>query len=54
MRWNWEKPDWPDFSYNPEQFSHYEDEFLVHVGRMVGLFEYISDEKQEELRVELL
>jgi hypothetical protein len=35
MRWNWEKPDWPNFHWNPALLVSAEKRFLLGAGTVV-------------------
>ncbi len=54
MHWNWQKDDWPNFTYNTQFFRASEAEFLVLSGQMQGTLQHLSDEDQSQLRVELI
>ena len=38
MTWNWQQPDWPDFSWNRARFVKAEEVFLVESGEFAGMF----------------
>jgi Fic family protein len=54
MRWNWEKPDWPNFRWNRSQVGPAEERFLLGAGFAVGAVEHLGAEEQGELLVELM
>lgn len=54
MRWNWQRPDWPQFSWDPDVLSQAEAEFLVGSGVVVGISSHLPEAENEQLRVGLL
>ena len=36
MRWNWQLPDWPDFSFDAERIRASEEQFLKGSGVVIG------------------
>jgi Fic family protein len=54
MIWNWQQQDWPNFSYNSNDFRHYEHDFQHKAGVMAGSIKHITANDQELLRVSLV
>jgi Fic family protein len=54
MRWNWEQPDWPDFSYDSKALEPLEKQFLLQSGEFVGACKHIGADDQETLKIELI
>jgi Fic family protein len=54
MRWNWEKPDWPEFSYDPKSLEAKERQFLRQSGELMGVFRHLGADDQNALRIELI
>src|SRR5882762_4580311 len=54
MPWNWEQPDWPNFSYNSEALGPLEQRFLLQSGEFIGAFKHIGADDQETLKIELI
>ncbi|WP_019991189.1 Fic family protein [Rudanella lutea] len=54
MKWIWQSPDWPQFTYDAAKFSLLEREFHRNAGVIVGSLAAISDAEVDELRVTLL
>lgn len=54
MKWNWQHKDWPEFIYNPEEYSDYENEFLQKSGVILGSLKHITEDEQDTLRVNLM
>jgi Fic family protein len=54
MTWNWQRPDWPNFTYDPEVFEPLEQQFLLRSGEFIGACKHIGRDEQETLKIELL
>ncbi|MFV1995474.1 MAG: Fic family protein [Verrucomicrobiales bacterium] len=54
MEWNWQRPDWPEFSYHPEALAPLETTFLSESGKIAGAFAHLDDKDRDTLRIELL
>lgn len=54
MRWNWQKPDWANFSYDKGQLDVMEARFLYDSGVLFGAFKHLTDDETDQLRVELI
>jgi Fic family protein len=54
MNWNWENPDWPNFTYDSTQLEPSGRRFLLQSGEFIGAFKHIGAEDQDTLRIELI
>jgi Fic family protein len=54
MVWNWERPDWPNFTYDPGVMEPLEKQFLLRSGEFIGAFKHIEPEDQGTLKIELI
>ena len=54
MRWNWQQPEWPDFSWNRTRFLSAEALFLVEAGSYVGTAKHLGEADREQLTVEAM
>ena len=54
MTWNWQQPDWPEFSWNQQALEAQEARFLRNSGLLLGAFIHLSDGDRELLTVELM
>src|SRR5882724_11033909 len=54
MSWNWEKPDWPNFTYNSKALEPLERQFLLRSGEFIGAFRHVGPEDQDTLKIELI
>lgn len=54
MNWNWEKPGWPDFTYDSTALEPLEKRFLLRSGEFIGAFRHIGADDQDTIRIELI
>ena len=54
MTWNWQKPDWPNFSWDKSRFRKAEEHFLVGIGKFAGVLRHLGSSDQEQLIVEAI
>jgi Fic family protein len=54
MKWNWEQPGWPEFSYDPAAMEPLERRFLLHSGEFIGACKHVSTADQDRLKIELI
>jgi Fic family protein len=54
MTWNWEKPAWPAFTYDPAPLEALEKQFLLTSGEFFGVFRHVGKDDQETLKIELI
>ncbi|HEY6252564.1 MAG TPA: Fic family protein [Candidatus Angelobacter sp.] len=54
MKWNWQRPDWPNFRWDSTRLTRAEQEFLVGGGMLAGTVRHLSGEQQEQLAVEAM
>lgn len=54
MYWNWEKPDWPDFSWNAGRLAASEEKFLLETGKYIGVAKHLKPGEHEELTVQAM
>ena len=54
MAWNWQQPDWPNFSWDAARLRQAEEHFLVGAGVLAGTLRYLRHPDQEQLRVNAL
>ena len=54
MTWNWQQPDWPDFSWNRARFVKAEEVFLVESGEFAGMFKHLGREDHDLVTVEAM
>lgn len=54
MRWNWQQPDWPAFTYDAKAMDTLEQRFLLRAGEFVGAYRHVSADERDSLRIELI
>jgi len=54
MKWNWQNKEWPNFTFNSEEFSEYESMFLHNSGIMRGSIKHVNEEDTNNLTVDLI
>src|SRR5208282_3994975 len=52
MRWNWQRPEWPNFSWNRARFAAAEEQFLVSGGVFIGGVRHLGAEDKDLLTIE--
>lgn len=54
MPWNWELPNWPQFSYHLDQIAPKERQFLLEVGSACAFLKNIGDREYSQFVIEIL
>jgi Fic family protein len=54
MTWNWQRPEWPDFTWNPDLLRRAEEQFLVGGGMFAGIFAHLGSDDKDQLVIEAL
>ena len=54
MGWNWQQPDWPEFSWNQARLLKAEALFLVEAGEYAGTAKHLGANDREQLTVEAM
>tara|TARA_R110002096_G_scaffold307450_1_gene502175 strand:- start:524 stop:1630 length:1107 start_codon:yes stop_codon:yes gene_type:complete len=54
MKWIWERPNWPNFTFDASVFLHLEREFHRNTGLILGALSSVSNNDAAELKVTLL
>ncbi|WP_298190542.1 DUF4172 domain-containing protein [Novosphingobium sp.] len=54
MRWNWEHPDWPRFSYHADALRSSEERFLRGSGVIIGALLHVADDEKQALTIDLI
>ncbi|RMG22580.1 MAG: Fic family protein, partial [Armatimonadetes bacterium] len=49
MKWNWQHPEWPEFSYDASALERHEAEFLKQGGILLGAFKHLKLAEETEL-----
>lgn len=54
MTWNWQLPDWPDFSWDKSRLRKAEEYFLVGAGVFGGTLKHLPESDQQQLTIEAI
>src|SRR3954454_7090980 len=54
MTWNWERPDWPTFTYDSGMLEPLENRFLLQSGEFIGAYRHVGADDREVIKIELL
>jgi len=54
MTWNWQQPDWPEFTYDRAALEPSERQFLLQSGEFIGACRHIGADDRETLKIELI
>ena len=54
MTWNWQQPDWPDFTWNQDRLAAAEKEFLLGSGVFLGAIKHLGGDDRNQLTVEAM
>ena len=54
MRWNWQQPDWPRFTWREARLAKAEEQFLLNAGVVVGAIRHMEADGRDLLAVQVL
>lgn len=54
MRWNWQQPDWPEFTWTAKRLGRAEEQFLVSGGVILGSIEHLEEPNAQTLIVQTI
>jgi len=54
MKWNWQLPNWPSFTFNPREISELEKRFLLEAGESMAFLKTVESKDQKRFIVEIL
>src|SRR5665213_4432853 len=54
MKWNWQRPKWPNFTWRPELIRRAEELFLLGGGMFAGTFQHLGADDKDQLTIEAL
>lgn len=54
MTWNWQQPDWPNFTYDSTALEPLERQFLRQSGEFIGAYKHVDPDDSETLEIELI
>lgn len=54
MTWNWQRPDWPNFTWDALRLRKAEEQFLLGSGVFAGTIKHLGDQDREQLTIEAI
>lgn len=54
MTWNWQRRDWPNFSWNHNHLRKAEERFLIGAGVLAGAVKHLEPTDQQQLTIEAI
>jgi len=54
MKWNWQRADWPDFSWQQSRLARAEEQFLIGGGVFLGAVSHLGTTDNDQLTVDAL
>lgn len=54
MPWNWQRPDWPHFTWDAARLAGAEQHYLVAGGVLLGTVKHLGEEERNQLTVEAM
>src|SRR5206468_10626410 len=54
MPWNWQHPDWPNFTWDRTKIANVEEQFLLGTGVVIGSVKHVGEQDYKQLLVELM
>jgi Fic family protein len=54
MTWTWQRPEWPNFTWNPDLLRRAEEQFLIGGGVFAGTLNHLGPDDKDQLTVEAL
>ena len=54
MMWNWQKPDWLNWSWNSSALEAHESTYLLEAGRLSGIWQHLDSDDRALATVDLL
>jgi Fic family protein len=54
MTWNWQRLDWPNFTWDAALLRQAEEHFLLGSGMFAGILKHLNELDQEQLKIEAI
>ena len=54
MTWNWQRPDWPAFTWEETSLQAAEQQFVLEGGKYFGIVKHLESQDQEQLTIEAI
>lgn len=53
-KWNWQRKEWPHFSYDKEVLKEFEQQFSQKSGMLLGTVKHINDDEKNDLMIDIM
>ena len=47
MAWNWQRPDWPQFTFDAAALEPFERQFLLRSGEFIGVLKHVGEDDRD-------
>jgi Fic family protein len=54
QKWNWEDPNWPNFTFDQTQIANLENLFLEKTGEFKGVIRYMPEQQLNKLKIDII
>src|ERR1700684_2423822 len=54
MTWNWQRNDWPEFTWNHARLLQAERQFLIGGGMLSGTLAHLGEDERSQMMVEAM
>src|ERR1035437_8569619 len=54
MQWNWQQPDWPNFTWDSARLAFAEQHFLIRDRALLATVRHLADEERNQLTAEAI
>ena len=54
MQWNWQRQDWPKFTYDHAKLEQFETQLYYEAGILLGAFKHLDEEDKNNLTIDLI
>ena len=54
VTWNWQQPDWPNFSWEAKLLAEFELQYVKSTGIIIGTRRHLGQAQREEIMIELM
>src|SRR3990167_4630710 len=54
MIWNWQQPNWPNFSYDEKTLRDLENQFLKQSGVLIGTLNHLTNKEKNNFTIDLM
>ena len=54
LKWNWQRPDWPNFSWDAVRLRKVDEHLLLQSGVVAGVFKHLGAQDRDQLTVDAI